>query len=94
MYQSFQLISEKNKYFRDAKKLNKETCYAAIKGIRNLFRLKKENKAIKYRILRNIGNLFEHEEGKCYEPVRENNFWSNNYIEYKSKGDTETLSAK
>ena len=94
MYQSFQLILEKNKYFRDAKKLNKETCYAAIKGIRNLFRLKKENKAIKYRILRNIGNLFEHEEGKCYEPVRENNFWSNNYIEYKSKGDTETLSAK
>ena len=46
MYQSFQLISEKNKYFRDAKKLNKETCYAAIKGIRNLFRLKKKIKQL------------------------------------------------
>ena len=28
-----------------------------MKGIRNLFRLKKENKVIKYRILRDIRNL-------------------------------------
>ena len=38
------------------KKLKKETNVAAVSGIRNLFRLKKENKAIK-----NIRNLFEHE---------------------------------
>ena len=29
-----------------------------IKDIRNLFRLKKENKTIKYRILRGMRNLF------------------------------------
>ena len=28
----------------------------------NLFRLEKENKAIKYRILRHIRNLFKHED--------------------------------
>ena len=33
-----------------------------IKDIRNLFRLEKENKAIKDRILRCTKNLFEHEE--------------------------------
>ena len=58
------------------------------KDIRNLFRVKKEIKAIKDRILRDIKNLFEHgEEKDCYKPVRESNFWSNNYIEYKSKGN-------
>ena len=33
-----------------------------IKVIRNPFRLKKETKAIKDKILRDIRNLFEHEE--------------------------------
>ena len=33
-----------------------------IKDIRNLFRLKKETKAIKDRILWDIKNLFEHEK--------------------------------
>ena len=33
-----------------------------MKGIRNLFRLKKENKAIKYRILRDVRNYFQDEE--------------------------------
>ena len=33
-----------------------------IKGMRNLFRLKKEIKGIKDRILRDIKNLFEHEK--------------------------------
>ena len=45
--------------------LKKET-NAAIKGIWNLFRLKKENKAVKYRILRDIGNLFEREKTDYY----------------------------
>ena len=57
--------------------------------MRNLFRLKKEVKGIKDIVLRNIKNLFEYEkeEENYYKPVRVNNFWSNNYIEYKSNGD-------
>ena len=53
-----------------------------IKGIRNLFRLKKE---IKDTVLRNINKLFEYEkeEENYYKPVRVHNFWNNNYIKYK-----------
>ena len=54
----------------------------------NLFRLEKETKAIKDRILRDIKNPFEHKEEKnCYKPVSVINFWSNNYIEHKRNGD-------
>ena len=46
---------------------------------------KKETKAIKDRILRDIKNLFEHkEEENNYKPVRVSTFWRNNYMEYKS----------
>ena len=40
-------------------------------------------------MLRDIKNLFEHEEEveNYYKPVRVSNLWSNNYIEYESKGD-------
>ena len=40
-------------------------------------------------MIRNIQNLFEYkkEEETYYKPVRVNNFWSNNYIEYKSNSD-------
>ena len=31
----------------------------------------------------NFRNLFEHEED-YHKPVRAGNFWSNNYVEYKS----------
>ena len=58
-----------------------------IKDVRNLFTLKKQNKAIKNRIISDIRNLFEHEEEDYYKPVRVDNFWSNNYIEYESEGD-------
>ena len=47
----------------------------------------KENEAIKGKIIRDIRNLFEHEKGDYYKPVREHNFCSNNYIEYESNGD-------
>ena len=71
---------------RNLFRLKKELNYTAIKDIRNVFRLEKETKAIKDRILRDIKNLFEHkEEENYYKPVRVSNFWSNNYIEYKSK---------
>ena len=41
----------------------KELNYTAIKDIRYFFRLEKKTEAIKNRILRDIKNLFEHEEG-------------------------------
>ena len=46
----------------------------AIKDIRNRFTLGKENKVIRDRILRNIRNLFEHEEEEnYYKSVRVSN---------------------
>ena len=41
------------------------------------------------KIIKDIRNLLE-EEDFC-KPVRENNFWSNNYIEYKINGDKNTI---
>ena len=59
-----------------------------IKDKRNLFRWEKEIKSIKDKIIRDIKNLFKYEEKEdYYEPVRVNNFLSNNYIENKSNGD-------
>ena len=50
--------------------------------------MRKETKEIKDRILRDIKNLFVHEEEKkYYKPVRVRNFWGNNYIEYESNQD-------
>ena len=57
-----------------------------IKDIRNGFSLKRELNytAVKDRVLRDINNLFEHEEeGNHFKPVRVSNFWSHNYIEYE-----------
>ena len=65
--------------------------------MRNLFRLNRENKTIKDKIFRDIRNLFKHEEVRLdtSKPVRVGNFWSNNYIEYESNGDTnKTLSVE
>ena len=53
--------------------------------MRNLFRLKKEQKAIKDRIIRYIWNLYEHKGEDYYQPLRVGNFWSNSYIEYESR---------
>ena len=83
------IINDVRNFFR-LKKLKKEINNAAIKGKRNLL-LKREDKAIKCRILKNISNLFEHEEEDYYKPVRVGNFRSYSYIEYKSKDDRETL---
>ena len=84
-------LEEENiiKDIRNLFKLKKRKLnYTAIKDIKNLFRQEKEIKAIKDRILRDIKNLFEHEEEEnCHKPVRVSNFWSNNFIEYKSNDD-------
>ena len=59
-----------------------------IKSIRIPFKLKKENEAIKDRIIRDIRTLFEEEEEKYYfKPLRVGNFWNNIYIKYESSGD-------
>ena len=75
------------KDIRNLFKLKNELNYTAIKDITNLFRWEKETKAIKDRIRRDIKNLFEYKEENYYKPVRGNNFWSNNHIEYESNGD-------
>ena len=49
---------------------------------------------VKYRILRDIKNLFEYEENIYYKPVRVSNFWSESFIEYESKGDGKTPSVE
>ena len=67
-----------------------------IKSIRNLFKQKKkENEAIKDRIIRDIRTLFDQEEKNYYKPIRDGNFWNNNYIEYESSGErNKNLSVK
>ena len=44
------------------------------KSIRKLFKLKKENKTIKDRTIRDIKTLFEEEEDDYYKPVRIGDF--------------------
>ena len=57
-----------------------------IKSARNLSTLKKENKQIKDKIIKDIRTLFKQEDD-YYKPIRVGNFWNNNYIEYESSGD-------
>ena len=84
-------VGRRKKSFSLKIKLN----YTAIKDVRNLFKQVKETKAIKDRILSDIKNLFEQQEENYYKPVRVNNFWSNNYIEYESDSDrNKTLSVE
>ena len=52
-----------------------------------MLNLKKENGAIKDRTIRDIRNLFEHEQQDYYNPVIVSNIWSNNYIEYENNGN-------
>ena len=87
-----EIIKDMKNLFRLKKELN----YTVIKNMRDLFRQKKETKTIKDRTVRDIKNLFEHEEEKnFYKPVTVSNFWSNNYIEYESNRDrNKTLSVE
>ena len=66
-------------------KYKKQSNESIIENIRKLFRLKKENEAIKDRIIRDIENLFEKQEDH-YKLVRVGDFYSNSYIEYESNG--------
>ena len=72
------------KVFLDKKKKIEKNKDRILRDIRQVFRLGKENKAIKDIILTNIRNLLENEqEEKFYKPVCVRNFWSNNNIEYE-----------
>ena len=86
------IIKDIRNHFR----LKKDQNYTAIKDKQNLFKLEKETKAIKDSILGDIKNLFEYEKEEAnYKQVNITNFWSNNYIEYKSNGDrNKTLSVE
>ena len=57
-----------------------------IKNIRNHFRPKEENEAIKEKINRDIKNIFEKEEDN-YNPIRVGNPYSIRYIEYQTNVD-------
>ena len=94
-YKNFKenLIKDVRNLFR-MKKTKKETNNPAVKGRRNLFCIKIKNKAIKERIIRDVRNLFGHNEEDYYKPVQVGNFWSNNYIKNKIKGDRKTVSVK
>ena len=62
--------------------------YRLKKITKNLLRQKKETKAIKDRMLRDIRNLSEYEEEESYyKPVRVSNFWSSNCIKYENNGN-------
>ena len=54
----------------------------------------KKNEVIEGRVIKDIMNLFEHEEEEdYYKSVRIGNFWNNYCIEYESDGDrNKTLS--
>ena len=38
-------------------------------------------------MIKDIKNLFEHEDEDYYKPVRVGNFWSKNYIKYESNDE-------
>ena len=76
------ITKDERHLFRSKKGIDGNT----VKDIRNLLRLEKENKAIKSRIFRDIRYLFELEEN-YYKPVRVNNVWSTNHIEYESNSN-------
>ena len=74
------------KYERNNCKLSRKKIDGTlIKDISNLFWLKKEKEAIRNKIIRDIRNIFEHEEENFGKPEKVDTFWSNNYIEYESK---------
>ena len=77
-------ILEENltKDVRNIFRLKKEINENIMKTMRNIFRPKVWNRNI-----RDIRNLFKHEEEDSYKPVRVGNFYGNNYTEHESIGD-------
>ena len=67
-------------------KTQKQSQENIIKGIKNLFKLKKEKKAIKDRIIRDTSTIFEQQDN-FYKSTSAGNFWNKNCTEDESKGD-------
>ena len=70
-----------------------------LRDIRNVFRIKKKIQQLnKYsnnqRLLLSVKNNIIECKEECYKGVGGGKSWSNNYIKYKSKGDTITLSVE
>ena len=59
----------------------KESEENIIKSIRNIFKLKIENVAIKERIIGDVRTLLK-QENAYYKPIRVGNFRNKNYIKY------------
>ena len=55
--------------------------------MRHLFKIRSINEAIKDRIIGDIKDLSEQQKEDYCKLVKFSNFYSNNYIEYKSNGD-------
>ena len=64
--------------FVERKKQSEENI---IKSIRNIFKLKIENVAIKERIIGDVRTLLK-QENAYYKPIRVGNFRNKNYIKY------------
>ena len=75
------------KDLRNLSTLKKEIDRTTLNGIRNPFRLKRENKVIRKIIIRDIRNLFRHEEENYYKPETVGNSYDDNYFEYESNND-------
>ena len=60
------------------------------KGIREKEKKKKNERVIKDQIIRDIRTHFEQEED-YYKPKRVNSFWNNNYIEFESNDDKNSI---
>lgn len=58
-----------------------------VENISNLFIIKKENIAIKYRMIMDIKILFELQGEYFLKHLRAGNIWNNNYIKYGSNID-------
>ena len=85
-----QYVSKRKKRKLKLQKYSEDTI---IEDKRSLFRLKKENAAIKDRIIRDSKILFDKED--YYKPVRRDNFWNSNCIKLESTGDrNKSLSIK
>ena len=65
------------KYTKNTKKSEEENM---IKNIRNLFKLEKENQAIKDKTMRDIKTFFEQQKAEYYKPVKFGEFWEKNIL--------------
>ena len=67
-------------------RLRRERKKNIMKDIKKKFSIKKENKSIKDRIIKDIKLHFGQEDDH-YKIVRVSDFWDSNYIKYENNGD-------